>query len=194
MKNSTEIFPLLRELIITSHNQRFILEYFLEHFPHLEYVDLSVCSKETYFEIEYYGQFIGLNPQIRYLHMRDISRIYFLQVTSEKLPNLEILKITISPNLHFSGSTANNSTRFERLKELHILGDNHWIDNWSWPHFIAQNKKLQILDTNRLILESSEWMMIVDSLPNLVEVRTEWNRIDCLDVKKNKSQKGHVRT
>lgn len=112
-----------------------------------------------------------LNPQIRSLHIRDIITIHLLQLASEKLPNLEILNITISINSYFMGLTA--SIKFDRLKKLHIHGTSNPFDN-NWPYFIAQNHELQTLDTDRLIITLNEWIMIVNNLPHLVEIKADW--------------------
>lgn len=205
--NLNEKFPSLRHLHI-EFVQGFSSNNYVCHFPHLEHMEFPRHTRtKTYIgEVEVFERFMGLNPQIRNVHLDlklDLSQngsLELLQITNEKLPNLEVLELTAytfystqevgdsNTTIHFKNveklilHVYNERTKalpivFDRLKEIEIGQSNYSGTNVNWLRFIATNRGLQILKANYM-LNSEQWRLIGDNLPLLEEVQTHWKSSD----------------
>lgn len=179
MENLSETFPSLQHfkfqpLSIDSS----ILKCFEHRFPHLKYVELpAYYNKDPISGIQCYEKFMEMNPQIRNLSIMIVDSLDLLRLMSAKLSNLETLKIVTTVKIYPTDLIADNSIKFDRLRELEIRFPKEYFgydfrSNHNWTNFIIRNHELRILNTNSLVMDLNEWKMIVDNLPYLVEIKS----------------------
>lgn len=177
IKNLTELFPSLENVAFEHYGSDVsLLKCFKQHFPHLEYVRLPYYIKrKPNNSIDTFDQFMELNPQIRGVHMKetvfDSDILDLLRLTSEKLPNLEILGIQTNLDVYPISLTDDNPIVFGKLKELEIYGSH------SWMNFIIRNHELRVLNITWM-MNLNGWTTIVENLPNLVEIQVTWRPHD----------------
>lgn len=189
--NLSVILPSLHSLYIKSAILS-SLKCFEHHFSHLENIHLDMNSHRLSKNEKKLEKFFDLNPQIRSVQVRCIENLQFLHLISRKLKNIENLEISMLLNadneannkkiksIHLKSvkkcslqiATAKNlPISFDELEELEIrinLISNEFI------RFIASQQTLRVLYIFPCILDLQQWMMLVENMPNLIEIKTQW--------------------
>lgn len=188
--NLSVMLPSLRSLFIKSAKLS-SLKCFEHHFPHLEHIHLEMNSCLLSKKEKTVEMFFHLNPQIQSVQVRCIENLRFLHLISKlkNITNLEFSMLVNADNrvdyekiksIHFkSVKTCSLQTTkanylpilFDELEELEIrinLMSNEFI------RFITNQQTLKVLYIFPCVLDLQQWMVIVENMPNLIEIKTQW--------------------
>lgn len=116
------IFPSLEKLDFGNFINIHTFKCFNDHFPHLEYVKFPFYQGNSFYEIKIYERFIEANPQIRNVHIRGYNTLDLLRLASEKLQNIEFLKLNDDLEVYPIDLTAEYPISFNKLKKLDFHG------------------------------------------------------------------------